>query len=168
MNMKISSYFIKANDIQKIIILALCFSICGVYTFGFEKGFLRVKNTDLVDKYNQIVILKGIQIDFGSLRGDIPVHLNSNEKVNSFNDLLMDNIITEYDFFTIKSMGANSIRLSLNTYKDFVDVRDNYSFREQNFKKLDNLIKWAKKIQYICDLKHETNPWRPKYFTCWK
>ncbi len=51
---------------------------------------------------------------------------------------MLEYIVTEENFIDVKSMGINSIRLSLNTYKDFEN-------NSHNFGKLDNIIEFAEK-----------------------
>lgn len=78
---------------------------------------------------------------------------------------MLDYVVTEDDFRNIKNMGANIIRLSLNTCKDFEYDTNPFTYREQNFKRLEKLIEWAAKynIYVIISMRqspggHNTSP----------
>lgn len=127
------------------------------------EGFFSVYGNKIVDSNNNVIQLKGVQFDFGSIRGDIPEQFDNNKIVNAISDSMLDYEITEDDFKIIKNMSANSIRLSLNTYKDFIS--NGIDYREENFKCLDRVIMWAEKydISVIISMRqspggHNTSP----------
>lgn len=108
-------------------------------------SFASVRGNEIVDENGKEIRFRGIQIDFGSARGDMPLWFKGSAKIERFLDRIMDYVITEDDFVTIKDMGANMVRLSLNTYKDYENDSQPFTYREENFKKLDKVIAWAQK-----------------------
>lgn len=156
---------------KKVIIIlfpALLFTIYqqnSSFALESNQSFVSVYNGNIVDKNRKEIMLRGIQIDFGSVRGDIPHDLNENKKIEDFFDKILDYVVTEDDFIKLKKIGANLVRLSLNTYKDFEYDTNPLSYRENNFKRLDNLVTWAKKydIYVIISMRqspggHNSNP----------
>ena len=85
------------------------------FVFCADEFFVSVYNEGIIDKRGRGMSLRGIQIDFGSIRGDIPRNLGENNRPEEFFDKMLEYVVTEDDFRNIKSMGANIIRLSLNT-----------------------------------------------------
>ncbi|NOX34221.1 MAG: glycoside hydrolase family 5 protein [Deltaproteobacteria bacterium] len=129
--------------------------------FCSNKHFLSVKNDKIVNETGREVKevkLRGIQIDFGSIRGDIYSYPGNNKKLENFFDMMLDYVITEDDFRNIRDMGANMIRLSLSTYKDFEHDTNPFTYREKNFKRLDRLIKWAGKYRLYIIMSMRQSP----------
>ncbi len=108
-------------------------------------SFVSVKGNQILDGDGRKVRFRGIQMDFGSMRGDVPEGIVNNKKLEIIFDEMINHIVTEDDFINIKKMGMNLVRLSLNTYKDFEYDSIPFSYREENFKKLDRVVGWAKK-----------------------
>ena len=102
--------------------------------------------------------LRGIQMGFGSMRGDAELLDAGDPVLSDFLDRMLDHVITEDDFANVKSMGANSVRLSLSTYKDFEDDSKPYTYRENNFRKLDEVVDWAEKHEVYLVISMRQSP----------
>ncbi len=94
-------------------------------------------------------------MDFGSARGDVEIPVSDPD---AFNDATLDHVLEESDFVLLKNMGAHTVRLSLNTYKDFEDDDNPYTYREDNFLKLDKIISWAEKYEIYVILSMRQSP----------
>lgn len=121
-------------------------------------SWLSVSGDKTINEKGEEIRLRGIQIDFGSARGDLDFIDDSDSDQNIFFDNTIDYVITEEDFANIKSMGANSVRLSLNTYKDFENESAPFTYKENNFEKLDKMIEWAEKYSLYVTISMRQSP----------
>jgi aryl-phospho-beta-D-glucosidase BglC (GH1 family) len=83
----------------------------------------------------------GIQMGFGSARGQMPTDFDHDDAVaNSIFDDSLDYARTEWDFSTLASMGFDLVRLAIN-WRDFVSSWSPFTYR--NVAKLDTVLNWA-------------------------
>src|SRR3989338_6229106 len=104
--------------------------------------WLSISGNKIIDKNDNEVRLRGVQFDFGSICGDLGRYKMTADIVEFCDDML-DYTVTEEAFVDVKEMGANVLRFSLNTYKDF--EYEPYKYKESNFLKLDKQIELAEK-----------------------
>ncbi|MCF6269830.1 MAG: cellulase family glycosylhydrolase [Melioribacteraceae bacterium] len=146
------------------ILLILCLTLFSVIS-NAQVPLLNVENGRIVDTDGTEILLKGVQFEFGSARGDVP-YFNENDTSQSlFLDNMLKHIVIEDDFIDIKNMCANTIRLSLITYRDFENDRLPFTYKENNFQQLDSVVQWAKNhnIYLIISMRqspggHNTSP----------
>jgi aryl-phospho-beta-D-glucosidase BglC (GH1 family) len=142
--MKIKSYFIMLIVIASVIGIHSIVSCQQKSHLGEnEISWLSVYGNKIVNEQGMEIILRGIQIDFGSARGDVGFIDDNDPKQQEFFDNTISYITTEDDFKNLQQMEANAVRFSLNTYKDFENEASPFTYREQNFQKLDQAVSWA-------------------------
>lgn len=149
---------IKWKVIFCLFLLSVILSCGGVSLGGTILNWLSVSGDKIINEKREEIILRGIQIDFGSARGDLDFIDDRDSDQNMFFDNTIDYVVTEEDFADIKSMGANSIRLSLNTYKDFENELAPFTYKENNFEKLDRVIEWAEKYNLYVIISMRQSP----------
>jgi hypothetical protein len=81
--------------------------------------WLHVEDAAFVDPPGRRIVLRGIQLDFGSLRGDIGFPIAEGSREDEFCDRMLEHVLSEEVFRDLRQMGANAVRLSLNTYLDY-------------------------------------------------
>ncbi len=106
--------------------------------------WLHVENGKIVDTNGTEVILKGVQFEFGSARGDVQLFDENDVSQSQFLDNMLKHIVIEDDFKDVNQMCANAVRFSLITFKDFENDSSPFTYRENNFQQLDSVIQWAK------------------------
>ncbi len=146
MKKKIAGFFV---CIFLVILICNCQRSCDI-------SFLSVSGNILVNEKGEEVRLRGVQLDFGSARGDINFIIESDDRQNDFFDEMLDYVITEDDFADLKSMGANSARFSLNTYMDF--ETEPFIYSQENFERLDRVIAWAEEYNIYLILSMRQSP----------
>ncbi|NOZ47448.1 MAG: cellulase family glycosylhydrolase [Chlorobi bacterium] len=105
---------------------------------------MSVENGEIVDAIGTEIILKGVQFEFGSARGDVSYFDQSDSSQSLFLDNMLKHIVIEEDFVDVKNMCANTIRLSLITYRDFENDTLPFTYKENNLQQLDSVVQWAK------------------------
>lgn len=119
--------------------------------------FLSVSGEQLADESGREVRLRGIWVGWGSARGDLPPELED-AIPDSFQDAMLDHALVSDDLELLRSMGANSIRLSINTYRDLEIDSQPYTYREPNFAKLDSIIDAAEQAGLYVILSMRQSP----------
>ncbi len=109
-----------------------------------QVSLLSVENGKIVDTNGTEIILKGVQFEFGSARGDVSYFDQSDISQSVFLDNMLKHIVIEDDFADINNMCANTVRLSLITYRDFENDTLPFTYKENNFQQLDSVVQWAK------------------------
>ncbi|MBI5149304.1 MAG: glycoside hydrolase family 5 protein [Candidatus Omnitrophica bacterium] len=125
-------------------------------SFAGDVPWLLVAGSRIVDETGREVRLRGVQMDFGSARGDIPRTVVAQD--GGFLDEMIDHVVTEEDFKDVARMGANSARFSLTTCKDFENEEQPFVYREENLKRLDKAVAWAEKYGIYLVLSMRQSP----------
>lgn len=107
-------------------------------------GFLSVSGNRIVNEKGEEVRLRGIQLGFGTGRRNWENIDENNTALRAFLDRILDYTVTQDDFGDLRAMGANATRFCLTSYKSFEIDAEPFTYRENNFKKLDRIITWAK------------------------
>lgn len=141
---------------------------------------LQVKNEKIVTRSGMLVWLRGTCVggwmnmeDFingvpgteSSLRKHM-VSVLGEENGKLFFDQMMDNFLCESDVRFISEMGANCVRLALN-YRHFEDDSAPFAYKEEGFRRLDEMIAWCEKfgLYVILDM-HAVQGWQNSHWHC--
>lgn len=118
--------------------------------------WLGVEDGAFVDDEGSRVVLRGIQLDFGSLRGDIGVPVAEGSREDAFCDRMLEHVVGGETFQDLRQMGANAVRLSLNTYLDYEP--EPFQYDENNLRRLDAAVNLASRYGLYVILSMRQSP----------
>ncbi len=132
-----------------------------------ELDFLHVQAENIANAQNQVVRLRGLCVggwmNFENFVFGYPGHeagaraavaqVLGEGRADFFFERMMDYFLTEQDLAFISKLGCNLVRLPLN-YRHFELDRRPFEYKPEGFRRLDNLIAWARahSIYVILDL----------------
>jgi|GEM_PF-6803739 len=139
----------EAAERQTITVAVNYSACCYRVLVSSSNEWLSVTGDHITGQHSNVVQLRGINIYFGSFRGEVePDMINEDDPVQkNFLDGMLRNIVTEKDFADMRQMGMNMARLGLSTYKDFENDAVPFTYFEQNFESLDRLVEAASRQQ---------------------
>lgn len=145
--------------------LALLLTLCALMQPAHGKDFLRAKDKQIVNEQGQPVILRGMGLGGWMLQEgymlEVPqlgtqqvirsriAELIGEQKAEAFYQAWRDNHMTKADVDAMARWGFNSIRLPMHydLYTLPVDqepVAGQQTWREEGFRRTDDLLRWAK------------------------
>jgi endoglucanase len=145
---------------KKISLLLLL--LCTTITFAAASKFVTVRGADFYSPDGKPLLLRGINLGnwlvpegylFKFKKTTSPrliyaafEQMAGPEEAQNFWKQFRDTYITRKDIHFIKSLGLNSVRVPFN-YRLFISDDEPERIRTENFKYLDNVIKWCKQEQ---------------------